>query len=96
MTQHSSSQATTEANYVWVQTSLTNGLSSLELSNDPREEPDCCLGFPSYSVNVELNVETAGVLNSHIIAHLSAFRVQQHGDQEMNNDGEKYHCIKNS
>ena len=35
------------------------------------------------------------VLVSHITIHLSAFRLQQHGDREMNNDGEKYHYIKN-
>ena len=37
-----------------------------------------------------------GVLISHIIVHLSTFRLQQHGDREMNNDGEEYHCTKNS
>ena len=29
-----------------------------------------------------------GVLISHITIHLSAFRLQQHGNREMNNDGE--------
>ena len=29
-----------------------------------------------------------GVLISHITIHLSTFRLQQHGDREMNNDGE--------
>ena len=37
-----------------------------------------------------------GVLISHIIIHLSTFRLQQHGDRGMNNDGEKYHYVKNS
>ena len=36
------------------------------------------------------------VLNSHIIVQLSVFRLEQHGDQEMNVDGEKYHYTKNS
>ena len=29
-----------------------------------------------------------GVLISHITIHLSTFRLQQHGNREMNNDGE--------
>ena len=29
-----------------------------------------------------------GVLISHIIVHMSAFRLQQHGDQGVNNDGD--------
>ena len=37
-----------------------------------------------------------GVLISHITIHLSAFRLEQHGDLGMNDDGEKYHYIKNS
>ena len=37
-----------------------------------------------------------GVLISHITIHLSTFRLQQHGNQEMNNDGVKYHYVKNS
>ena len=34
-----------------------------------------------------------GVLISHITIHLSAFRLQQHGNREMNNEGEKYHQV---
>ena len=37
-----------------------------------------------------------GVLSSHIMVHLSAFWVQQHGGRGMNDNGEKYHCVKNS
>ena len=29
-----------------------------------------------------------GVLSSHIMIHLSVLRLQQHGNREMNNDGE--------
>ena len=36
-----------------------------------------------------------GVLISHVIVHLSSFRLQQHGDQGMNEDGKKYYDIKN-
>ena len=35
------------------------------------------------------------VLNSLIIVQLSLFRLEQHGDQEMNEDDEKYYYIKN-
>ena len=38
--------------------------------------------------------ELLGVLISHITVHLSAFRLQQHGSREMNNDGEEYHYVK--
>ena len=35
-----------------------------------------------------------GVLISHITIHLSVFRLHQHEDRGMTNDGEKYHYVK--
>ena len=35
-----------------------------------------------------------GVLISHITIHLSVFRLHQHKDRGMTNDGEKYHYVK--
>ena len=40
--------------------------------------------------------ELLGVLISHITVHMSVFRLQTREDRGMNNDGEKYHYIKNS
>ena len=37
-----------------------------------------------------------GVLISHTMIRLSAFRLRQHDTEEMNIDGEKYHYIKSS
>ena len=34
------------------------------------------------------------VLNSLIIVQLSVFRLEQHGDQEMNGDGKRYHLYQ--
>ena len=45
------------------------------------------------SINYQAT-ELLGVLISHITVHLSAFRLQQHGSREMNNDGEEYHYVK--
>ena len=47
------------------------------------------------SINYQAT-ELLGVLISHITVHLSAFWLQQHENREMNNDGEKYHCVKSS
>ena len=37
-----------------------------------------------------------GVLISHIMIHLSAFRLQEHGNLEIIYDDQKYYCVKNS
>ena len=47
------------------------------------------------SINYQAT-ELLGVLISHITIHLSVFRLQQHKDRGMNDDGEEYHYIKNS
>ena len=47
------------------------------------------------SINYQA-IRLLGVLTSHIMVHLSEFWLQQHGSREMNNEGEKYHCTKNS
>ena len=36
------------------------------------------------------------ILNSHIIVKWLVSRLEQHGDQDMNRDDEKYYYIKNS
>ena len=45
------------------------------------------------SINYQAT-ELLGVLISCIMIHLSVSRLQQHGEREMNNDGEEYHCIR--